>query len=181
MWFRFVSQQLTFEEGEVSVERDLSSGGPLSVDLGSVRLRMDRTEDVAGVVAGKTQLLITNCLVRSRRTSLAHRVPVFRLTTSISDGELAAGVAQVFVGFHAFARIVAVDMNDDVITRSHLLGVALPAMSVEVNGPEHTPLHVLLPPGEYSAYLAGPRPVQVRFIVHEHEEDAGTVMVRDFA
>ena len=51
-------------------------------------------------------------------------------------------------------------------------------MSLEVKGPEGSPLHVLLPPGEYLAYLAGRHHVQVPFVVREDEEDAGTVTLR---
>jgi hypothetical protein len=179
MQFRVVSQQLSLDEAEVSFARDFASAGALPRALSTVRLKLNETEDLPNVAPGEIQLLCTNCVVRSRRSDVTYRIPALRLTTLITDEDIVAGVAQVIVGFHGFARVEVVDLNDEPLVREHVLGVALPSMSIEVKGPEGSPLHVLLPPGEYMAYLAGSRPVQVRFVVREHEEDAGTIRLRD--
>jgi hypothetical protein len=100
------------------------------------------------------------------------------LTTAVTAGDVAAGAAEVVVGFHAVARVEAVDPNGGPLAREHLLGVALNAMTVEAKGPEGSPLVLLLPPGEYEAYLSDSPPVLATFAVREPEEDAGTVRLR---
>ena len=132
MLFRLVSQQLTFEEGEVLVAPDFAGTdidllpGPLT----TVRLRANETEDVPDLAPGARQLLVTNCLVRSRTSSVARRILGLRLTTSITKEEIDAGVARVVVGFHGFARVEAVDANGDPLVADHVFGVAVPEMSL---------------------------------------------------
>ena len=147
--------------------------------LTTVPLRSNETEDVPDLAPGTLQLVFTSCLVGSRTSGAARRILGLRLTTSITKEEIDAGVARVFVGFHGFASIETVDANGDPLVRDHVFGVAVPEMSLEVKGPEGSPLHLLLPPGEYLAYLDGSHPVHVPFVVREHEEDAGTVTLRD--
>ncbi|HJR59628.1 MAG TPA: hypothetical protein VJ813_09525 [Vicinamibacterales bacterium] len=147
--------------------------------LRSVRLERNETEDFPDVAGGEIQLLFAKCLVRSHQSGVTYRIPSFRLTTRITEADIAAGIGQVAVGFHGIARIEVVDRNDEPLAREHVFGVTEPGVSLEVKGPEYGPLHVLLPPGEYLAYLAGPRPVHVEFAVREPEEDVGTIKLRD--
>jgi hypothetical protein len=105
MQFRLVSQQLSLDEAEVSFARDFASAGALPRALSTVRLKLNETEDLPNVAPGEIQLLCTNCVVRSRRSDVTYRIPALRLTTLITDEDIVAGVAQVIVGFHGFARV----------------------------------------------------------------------------
>jgi hypothetical protein len=177
MRLRLVSPQLSFEEGKGSCARDFGSPEILTRGPTTVRLQSNGTEDVPGVTPGEMQLVFGRCLVRSLASSAAWHVHAFRLTTMVTAGDVAAGVAEVVVGFHAVARVEAVDTNGDPLLRDHLLGVALNGMTVEAKGPEGSPLVLLLPPGEYEAYLGDSPPVRATFAVREPEEDAGTLLL----
>jgi hypothetical protein len=166
-----------FEQGEVSTLRDFALGASTRTTA-AVAVNCGETDDVDIVIPGENQLIFSSCLVRSRATGVAWRIPVFRLTTWVSDVDIAAGIAQVVVGFHAFAHIAAIEADDQPLARDHVVGVSLPKMSIEVKGPQRTPLNVLLPPGEYVAYLAGPDRLQVIFPVHFGQEDDGPIWLR---
>jgi hypothetical protein len=173
--FRFVSEQFVFEEGEVSTLRDFAFHGASARAPQRVAVKCDQTDEVANVIRGENLLVFNNCLVRSKRSNMTLRIPVFQLTTWVTDAEIAAGLAQVVVGFHAFVRVVAVDVKDQPLVREHVVGIAFAEMSIEAKVPERSPLIVLLPPGEYVAYLPGPNRIYAPFEVHPGQEDVGTI------
>lgn len=179
MRFRLISQQFTFEKGEVAFAKDFASVDALARASKRARITNNQTEDLPNGTRGELQLLCTNCDVRLRSSDVAYHVPALRLTAVVNEDDILAGAAEINIGHHGLIRVEAVDRNDKPLARPHVLGVAMPQMSTEVKGPEGSPLYLLLPPGDYFAYLGGFRPVQVHFVVREEEENIRTVTLRD--
>ena len=176
MRFRLQSEQLTVENAEVSFGRDALGAATLAEGFSSVPLRLNLTEHVPGVNPGDIELLCSNCVIRSHKSNIVYSVPVFRLRTLLSSDDIARELVTIVVGFHAFVHVRAVRPDGQPLTRDHNLGITLPDMSIEVHGPEHTPLHAVLPPGDYLAYVAGPRPAYVPVSVHENNDDVEAII-----
>jgi len=174
-----VSEDLTIENGEISLV-SMDTGGVLMPSrFETARVNDNRIRNAPELPTGEIQLIFTNCLVLRRKTGDRHRIRMFRVVTSLSDQDRRARIVEVTLGFLGFARVEVVDDNDNLLTREHVFGVALPGMSIEARGPENSPLDVLLPPGEYRAYLADPRRIQVTFVIRERDNDLKTIRILD--
>jgi hypothetical protein len=176
MRFRLQSEQLTVENAEVSFGRDALSAAVLADDLSSVSLRRNVTEDVPRVSPGEIELLCSKCEIRSHKSNIVYPVPMFRLKTAVRGTDIARESMTIVVGFHAFVHVRAVSRDGHPLTRDHTVGITLPDMSLEVHGPKYTPLHAVLPPGDYVAYVAGPRPARRRLSVRENNDDVEAII-----
>ncbi len=167
MRFEFTSRYVALVRGDVAIGRRPDS---------TVPLRLNVTDEVPAVQLGPLELWISNCSVQLLSNGAAYQISAMRLLTDVSARAIVAGVARVDVGFHAVVRVEAIGRSGEPVVTRHIVGVALPDLaSIEAFGPENTPLCVLLPPGEYTAYLAGASPVQAPFVVREGDQEDMTI------
>ena len=173
MRIRLASRQWTFEEGDVSLVRGFVD--PRVAEESHAVVRANEIENFANVAHGEVTLFCHSCLVRSNTTDFTYRIPLVVLESSIAEEHIIGDTAQISVGFHAIARIEAFGQDEKPLTREHMLGIALPGISIEVQGPQNSPLYVLLPAGEYVAYMTESSLARRHFSVDGSEEDIGTV------
>ena len=161
------SDDLTIEEGELSTISTLVHPAEMTARLTGQRIKDGVIEGFSSPGSGEVQLLLVNCTVLDRRTGGRYRVPLFRVLASFDGQQTTGNTRRISLGFNGLAKVEVVDDMGQPLMRNHVFGVALEGMSIEVNGPEHSPLFVLLPPGIYRAYLADARRVEVEFAVSE--------------
>jgi hypothetical protein len=170
----FVSDTWTIEDSVVWV-----GSGIFSMSDPTTRVKDNQTDEIAKLHSGPTRFLFTNSTVLSRKSGDRYRIPWFQSETFIRDQQLLEETLQLPLGSLGCAGVEVVDKEGRPLTREHKLGIILPDVSLEVTGPENSPLYVLLPPGVYLAYIADMRRIDVEFTIREHDESTQRVTLRD--
>jgi hypothetical protein len=178
MQFRLVSDHVLFEAADVLVKPARGEERAGMVTHKTTQLRLNETDNIPDLSPGDIELVVSNCHVRLRASGNLYRIPLFVAGVSVSLTDVSRGRADVQLGWHAVVRVEAVDGQDQPLRHQHRLGFSRDWMSIEVKGPEQSPLSLLLPPGEYTAYVMDGQPIQSRFIVRPDQQDVLLVKIR---
>jgi hypothetical protein len=152
MVLKLISEHLLFEDGDIhalGLEAYVTSP---SVSP-TATLRSNTVEYPALDHPGDYLLTINNCTVKSQKSGVARRVHSFTMRATITAEAVARGVAEVPVHFHALLRICVVGHNNEPVSGRPIVGFVLDQLTIEVSVNEDGYLDLLVPPGEYMAYL----------------------------
>ena len=170
MVLRLVSSQYEFEAGEVSFVEEIT-GPMLTMHEGHVQQSV-----VCGMVIPRARagvLIFRNLLIKSRSTGVRRSIPWFVISvpTNISGGVTHVDIP---VPIHAVVRVQVTSMPLRAAAVQLKIGVALEMCTVEVRCDEAGGVDMLLPLGEYEAYLVGNSSVRTHIVVQAGLEDGGS-------
>lgn len=169
MKLRLVSAQFDVIEGAVMRWGWANTSGR---DFPQVRDNL--TDEVLAPTAGPVSFVCTQCRVRDRRTAREHRIAGLHVVGTIGAVDSDQRIADVIVQHCAFAQVEAVDAGGKRQADGQVVGVTLPHASLEA--PQ--PLSLLLPAGEYTAYVTSSPAVTTTFVVDGTTQQVGTIRLR---
>jgi hypothetical protein len=171
MKLRLLSDQFDVLEGRV-----MQFGWANRSDSDFPQVRHNLTDEIQAPATGPISFVCTQCRVRDRRTAREHRIAGMHVVGTIGAVDREQRIADVIVQPCSFAQVDAVDAVGRRPAEGQVIGIALPHASFEAFAGDH-PLSLLLPAGEYTAYVTGSRPVTTTFVV-DGTTDVATIRLR---
>ena len=177
MQIRLLSDDVHIDVARVTLlSRDNPSAAPALIGTGTVRDNV--ISDGPSLQAGRVILQLEDCVVTRKHTGVRHHILGFAVSALVEAGHLAEGVGEIHLGPLVLVQIKALNADGTPARDRPSVGIALLPATIQAPANEDGFLETLVPPGQYSVFVAEQPPIRERIDVKQAVEEMQVELCR---